>query len=443
LISLARRRSSRTSAVAGLARIATGAALLLTALLAGGCSHLVERSNAGIAFLEDSRVGPVARGAKYAGWALSAPLLVAVAPITGLAWLTPWVDLPVAVDLNSAPAIGLGYALQAIVGGSAYVVAGAWREEGGWAEPPRWVPWGFVLEHRPAAASPRPARPVPAAIDAYYAVDEAQIERLRAEFVKAVRSAASPGDAPPTAVRVPLAGGQPSTIELSLAHGGPRPLVLMTPPSKAAFAARYLARWLVRRGIHAAVIVPEGSFLPPDMTPAEVEASFRQAAVNARLTLRALARLDVVDPERLDYLGVSAGAIFGAALLAVEPTIRRAALILPGGDVARIIGESDESTTRAYRKAWARRGVGRDALVERLRHEIRSDPAHLAAFIHPRRVLMFVGARDTQVPTETGLELWRALGEPELYILSGNHETASLCFGFVLRRSERFLREGR
>src|SRR5262245_34167575 len=429
--------------VAGLARIVTGAALLLTELLAGGCSHLVERSNAGIVFLEDSRVGPVARGAKHAAWALSAPLIVAAAPVAGLAWLTPWVDLPLAVDINSAPAIGLGYAFEAIVGGSAYVVTGAWRDEGGRAKPPRWVPWGFVLEHRPPAASPRPARPVPAAIDAYYAVDEAQIERLRAEIVKAVRATGSSGDPRDTTVRVPLARGRPSAIELSVADGGRRPLVLMTPPSKAAFAARYLARWLVRRGMHAAVIVPEGSFLPPDLTPAELEADFRQAAINARLTLRALSGLDLVDPERLDYLGVSAGAVFGAALLAIEPTIRRAALILPGGDVPRIIGESEESTVRAYRSAWKRRGVDRDVLVESLRREIHSDPAHLAPFIDPRRVLMFVGARDTQVPTETGLELWRALGEPELYILSGNHDTASLCFGFVLRRTERFLREGR
>jgi hypothetical protein len=427
--------------VAGRARTVTGGALLLAALLAGGCSHLVVRSNAGIAFLEDSRVGSVARGAKYTGWALSAPLIVAAGPLAGLAWLTPWVDLPLAVDINSAPAIGLGYAFEAILGGSAYVITGAWRDEGGRAAPPRRMPWGFVLEHRPPMTSPRPARPVPLEIDAYYAVDETQIEHLRAEIVKAVRAAG--GDVPDTTVRVPLARGQPSAIELSLAHGGRRPLVLMTPPSKAAFAARYLARWLVRRGMHAAVVVPEGSFLPPDLTPAEVEASFRQAAINARLTLRALSRLDVVDPERLDYLGVSAGAVFGAALLAVEPTIRRAALILPGGDVPRIIGESEESTVRAYRKAWKQRGVDRDALVARLRREIRSDPAHLAPFIDPRRVLMFVGARDTQVPTETGLDLWRALGEPELYILSGDHETASLCFGFVLRRSERFLREGR
>jgi hypothetical protein len=374
---------------------------------------------------------------------LSAPLIVAAAPVAGFAWLTPWVDLPLAVDINSAPAIGLGYAFQAIVGGSAYVVTGAWRDEGGHAEPPRWVPWGFVLEHRLPPASPRPPRPVPPEIDAYYAVDEAQIERLRDEIVKAVRAAQSSGDASHSTVRVPLAGARPSAIELSLARGGRRPLVLMTPPSKAAFAARYLARWLVRRGMHAAVIVSEGSFLAPDLTPTEVEASFRQSAIDARLALRALSRLDVVDPERLDYLGVSAGAVFGAALLAVEPTIRRAALILPGGNVPRIIGESDESTVRAYRAAWQRRGVDRDALVARLRREIRSDPTHLAPYIDPRRVLMFVGARDTQVPTETGLELWRALGEPELYILSGNHETASLCFGFVLRRSERFLREGR
>jgi len=39
--------------------------------------------------------------------------------------------------------------------------------------------------------------------------------------------------------------------------------------------------------------------------------------------------------------------------------------------------------------------------------------------------------------------LWGALGKPELSLLSVNHQTASLCFGFILRRSERFLREGR
>lgn len=423
------------------------------ALLLSGCSHLVERSNAGIALLEESPapVGPVARGGKYVGWGLSAPVVLALAPAVALAWATPWVDLPLAVDIASAPAIGLGYAFEAIAGFPARAAAAPWREDrldrpGG---PPTgrqrlsFVPWGFVVEHRGPPSAPRPARPLPAEIEAYYAVVDADVLRLREEIEAARRAARSPR----AAVKVPLRAGAPSALEIYPAGGGPgggpRPLVLMTPPSKAAFAARYLARWLGRRGIHAAVIAPEKSFLEPQLAPAEIEAGFRQAAVNARIALRALSGLRDVDRERLDYLGVSAGGVFGASLLAVEPLIRRAALILTGGDLPRILAESDESSVTAYRDAWKQRGLNRDDLIDVFGRELRSDPARLAPFIDPHRVLLFLGARDTRVPTETGLTLWRALGEPELYVLSGNHETASLCFGFILRRSERFLREGR
>jgi hypothetical protein len=411
-----------------------------------GCSYVVERSNAGIAFLEESPtpVAPIARGAKYVGWGLSAPAVLALTPVALLAWATPWVDLPLAVDVASAPAIGLGYTFEAIAGVPTHAVVAPWRENG--RDPPLtppFVPWGFVVEHRQPPATPRPAQSLPAEIDAYYAVVDADVARLREEIETARRLARSSR----ATVTVPLHAGAPSALELYPAGGGRdsgrHPLILMTPPSKAAFAARYLARWFARRGVHAAVIAPEKPFLEPHLAPAEIEAGFRQAAINARTALRALAGLADVDRERLDYLGVSAGGVFGAGLLAVEPAIRRAALILPGGDLARIVAESDESTVTAYRHAWTQRGVDRDALVEAVAREVRSDPVRLAPFIDPRRVLLFLGAHDTQVPTATGLALWRAMGQPELYLLSGNHETASLCFGFILRRSERFLREGR
>jgi hypothetical protein len=389
-------------------------------------------------------VGSIARGAKYFGWGLSAPAVLALTPVAMLAWATPWVDLPLAVDIASAPAIGLGYTFEAIAGVPTHAVAAPWRENGPDPPPaPPLVPWGFVVEHRRPPAAPRPAQPLPAELEAYYAVGDADVARLREEIEAARRLAGSSH----TAVTVPLRAGAPSALELTPARGGPdggpHPLILMTPPSKAAFAARYLARWFARRGVHAAVIVPEKPFLEPHLAPAEIEAGFRQAAVNARTALRAIAALADVDRERLDYLGVSAGGVFGAGLLAVEPAIRRAALILPGGDLARIVAESDESTVTAYRNAWTQRGLDRDALYEAFARDVRSDPVRLAPFIDPRRVLLFLGAQDTQVPTQTGLALWRAMGEPELYLLSGNHETASLCFGFILRRSERFLREGR
>jgi hypothetical protein len=396
-------------------------------------------------------VGPVARGGKYVGWGLAAPLVLALSPVAALAWATPWVDLPLAVDIASAPAIGMGYAVSAIVGLPVYAVTAPWREDStnsgdgppanGTRPPP--VPWGFIVEHRKAPSDPRPARPLPAEIEMYYAVSDTDIQRLREEIEMARRAAGSPR----ATVKVAFRAGSPSALEFYPAEAGsadrPRPLVLMTPPSKAAYAARYLARWLARRGFHAAVIVPERSFLEPHLTAAEVEAVFRQAAINARTALRALAELEEVDGERLDYLGVSAGGIFGAALLAVEPSIRRAVLILTGGDLPRIVAESDDSSTVAYREVWRQRGLDREALAAEMAREMRSDPARLAEFIDPRRVLLFLGAQDTRIPTDTGLALWRALGAPELYLLSGNHETASLCFGFVLRRSAEFLSEGR
>lgn len=431
----------------------------LTALAAAvtlvicGCSHVVDYSNAGIAQLEEapSPVGPAARGGKYVGWGLAAPLVLALSPVAALAWATPWVDLPLAVDIASAPAIGLGYVGSAIAGYPVYAVTAPWREDftnSGDGQPadhtrPPSVPWGFIVEHHELPREPRPARPVPVEVETYYAVSDAEIQRLREELETARRAAGSPRATVKVAFRV----GSPSTLEFYPAEDGsaerPQPLVLMTPPSKAAYAARYLARWFARRGFHAAVIVPERSFLEPHHAPAAVEAVFRQAAINARTALRALAALEEVDGARLDYLGVSAGGIFGAALLAVEPSIRRAVLILTGGDLPRIVAESDDSSAVAYRDAWRQRGVDLEGLVADMRREVRSDPARLAEFIHPRRVLLFLGAHDTRIPTDAGRALWRALGAPELYLLSGNHETASLCFGFVLRRSVRFLSEGR
>src|SRR5947207_13234050 len=89
--------------------------LLLVSLLCGGCS-IAAGSNAGIESLERGPAGAAATGAKYAGWVAGAPLVVAVAPIALASWATPWVDLALVADLATAPSVGLGYALEAIVG---------------------------------------------------------------------------------------------------------------------------------------------------------------------------------------------------------------------------------------------------------------------------------------------------------------------------------------
>jgi hypothetical protein len=419
----------------------------LAGCLAAGCSQVVDRSNAGIAAFEEEPFpcGAFSQGAKYAGWILAAPAVVALTPVAALAWATPWVDLPIAVDIASAPAIGLGYGLEAIVGPPFWAVgrlagARAPPEPGPETEgevPCAPVPWGFIAGHRPCAAVPRAQEAVPPEVDEYYAVPADAVRRLGEQI--AAEETRSDGA---RHLRMQIDLGVPSVLDIYLASaegGDRRPLVLMTPPLEVAFATRYLARRYARGGVHAAVVTPDEVFIEPELCPREIEAKLRRGVVTARAVLRVLSCRDDVDSSRLRYLGVSAGGIFGGILLAVEPSIGRAALVLPGGDIPRIIGESSEPRIREYREAWAARGVGSDALVAELQREVRTDPRLLARHVDPRRVLLFIGSCDTSVPTETGLDLRRALGDPEVYLLSGGHVTSCLCFGFILSRIEEFL----
>ncbi len=424
------------------------ATLLLYGLtaLSGGCSQLVERSNCGIRKLDETWgvTGSICRGAKYAGWGISAPLAVAMAPLAALAWATPWVDLPLAVDFASAPSIGVGCVLQALVGYPTRLIVpqpeylsfeGRQGQFIRWNKD-RWTPWGFIAEHKGVAGNPRLPEPLQPEVNAHYAVDGVLLERLREELsVARERSRCT--------VAFPLGDDFPCRFEFYRAAATDfkprRPLVLLTPPLQGTFAAHYMARRFARRGLHAAVIAPERDILEGHPEPKQLEVRFRALVVAARTAVAALTELDGVDRDQLHYLGISAGGIFGAVLLALEPSINRAVLLFPGGDLARIVRESDETTVRSYRAAWAARGVDPEALARLMKDSIRTDPQRLARAIDPRRVLLFLGESDTRVPLETGFSLWEAMGEPETYLLGGNHETASICFGFLLRRSEEFL----
>jgi hypothetical protein len=411
----------------------------------GGCSFAVGHHNAGIGHLQDAPApaGALATGAKYLGWVLSAPAVLALVPVSALAWATPWVDLPLAIDICSAPGIGLGYATQALVGYPARALF-FWTGP----DPPRRAdvrraprgpgpPWGLVRAHWPAEAASRAATPLSADDAARYAGPPDVTRRLSDAVAVA---AARPGEVVSTRVDD---GPVPSSIEVTWADvtwaegAGSRPLVVMTPPAEAAFAARWMAARFARRGAHAAVVVPDADFLEAHLAPADVERKFAAGVALARSVVDALApRADV---SRVVYVGVSAGGIFGAALMAVEPRIARAALLLPGGDLPAIIARSQEASVVAYREAWAARGVDTVALERALRVHVRTDPLRLAAHVDPSRVLLFLGARDTLVPTDCGLRLRDALGGPETYVLAGDHDTACLSFGFILRRVDAFL----
>ena len=429
---------------------------LCLALALPGCSLALGRSNGGIPFLEQGRapVRVAARGGKYLGWILGAPLAVLLLPPALLAAATPWVDLSDAVDVATGPALGLGYACQAAFG---FPVHGALaavdpRPAGQrlrrvtsspqgrrWNPPRAGMPYGLILDHFPLPPSPRAPAPLPPEEAAYYAPEPARVASFARSFARAIaRAAASPGREPAV---IPLDGALRAKAELYRSRApGPRPLVLLTPPNRVTSAARYLARHLQERGAHALVVVPDEAFLSPGLAPREVERKLRAAVVGARELIAALAPRAEVDAQRLSYMGISAGGIFGAVLLAVEPRLGRGVLWLPGGDLPRIVAESVDREVRAYRESWQERGVEPRELARRLRRWVRTDPLRLAAHHDPRQLLIFLGGQDESVPTDLGLALHEGMGRPQAYMLAGEHASAVVAgFGWLLDESEAFL----
>ena len=394
-------------------------------------------ANGGIPALEYAAppVRQAAVAAKVLGWIAATPLVTCLVPVALLAWATPWVDLPLAVDIATAPAVGMGYLTQALIGGPAWGLF-SWAEGRaglralgeGPLRPPALdlTPWGLVVEHRPCPPSPRPVRPLPTATVARYPVDPRQVAVVADQLARSGQGAVR-------TARLETFSGQLEWV----AAPAPGPLVLMTPPTEANGVARYLAQRFADRGVHAAVLAPDAAFLEVGLEPADVEARLRGAVVAGRVAVRALS--DRPEVSEVVFLGISAGGVFGPLLMAVEPRVTRAALVFPGGDLGRIVLTSAEPTVSAYREAWAARGVPPHDLARELSRQVVTDPMRVAPAIDPRQVLLFLSSDDSMVPIETGLALRDALGRPETYLLSGNHGTASLCFGFVLREAEDFL----
>lgn len=119
-----------------------------------------------------------------------------------------------------------------------------------------------------------------------------------------------------------------------------------------------------------------------DLSPfaAELWISFvRQAAVDLRRTLDAMAELPEVDDRRMAYAGFSLGTILGVPFCAEDPRISAAALAIGGG------------------------GIGPAA----------TDPvAHIPRF-SPRPVLFVSAMRDQTIPRERAEALHEAAGHPK------------------------------
>jgi dienelactone hydrolase len=150
--------------------------------------------------------------------------------------------------------------------------------------------------------------------------------------------------------------------------------------------------------------------------PHESAAGLTQAVLDIRRAVTWLASRPDVNADAIGIFGISLGGITAALAASVEPRITSACLLLAGGDIAQAGWNAAQAQT--LRERWLAQGRTREEYVQALSVV---DPVTYAAAARGKRILMLNATDDEVIPRDCTLQLWKALGEPELRWMRGGH----------------------
>lgn len=155
--------------------------------------------------------------------------------------------------------------------------------------------------------------------------------------------------------------------------------------------------------------------------------TYETTVADVRRVVRWAAGLPAVDQSRIALVGYSLSAVMGVTLLALEPRLHSAALVMTGGQLDAAMARCPRRAARARRNLLSLTGWSRDRYRREIAPQVAGiEPLAAAAAVDPARVLYIDAAKDACLPDEGREELWRALGRPERLILPQNHFNAFL-----------------
>lgn len=223
--------------------------------------------------------------------------------------------------------------------------------------------------------------------------------------------------------------------------GSVRPAVLVTPILGGGNdVARLMARQFAEAGLHGVICWRGVKVLGPEWDEDEVERAIRRGIVARRRVLDWIETRPEIDSTRVAAFGVSMGGIATTVLAAVEPRVHSSVIALAGGDLASVVMGSTEPRVKSYRKArMAKENLGGAAFEAKLRASLVSDPIHLAGFVDPRSVLMFLARWDETVPTRNQELLRDALGRPLTFDMPSGHYSTIAFTPFIRAQSTAWL----
>jgi len=196
-------------------------------------------------------------------------------------------------------------------------------------------------------------------------------------------------------------------------------------------AANYFAGHFARNG-YAAVIVHRQEAYKTAETLAMLNTVFKQSVTDHRQALDWMEHQPGIDMNHVGLFGISAGAVKGTLVMAIDHRIDTAILALAAGDLPHILTHSDDRGIRVKREeALKKHQITVEELHDAIRSEFRFDPLSYAPYIDARRVLLVLAERDEIVFFENGMRLREAMGRPRTIVVPTGHYSAVVFVPFI------------
>jgi esterase/lipase len=186
----------------------------------------------------------------------------------------------------------------------------------------------------------------------------------------------------------------------------------------------------------------------------DIEKRFYQSVNDIRTLIDYLEREEY---EEVNIMGYSFGGVIATIAMALDQRIKKAVLVVTGGNMEYITWQS--LATRELRKRyWEEQFCDLETCHElhkkfdqaaaefekvedlkKLPPCFRYDPSLFAHKIKSKNVLMFNAIFDNFIPTEAADDLWERIGRPPRYNLIAGHYTTHIFFKkFICKKSDKF-----
>ena len=161
---------------------------------------------------------------------------------------------------------------------------------------------------------------------------------------------------------------------------------------------------------------------------------FRQIVIEARRGIDWIETRPRVDREKIGAMGISLGGIAVPVLAGVDERVKSMVILLGGGGMGDIIWNG--FATKLFKERLEEEGITSAQELEKKVWMI--DPVNFADKLKGRPVMMINAHFDTSIPHANTIELWKALGKPQLIWIPTGHFVSFFEMGYVKMKTFQF-----